>query len=69
MRKQEQLNFELPQHNNSGSTTNRQALFQQHLHLNQEQGLMGSAIANVMVIVGFAAFAYSVTYVLKSLSQ
>lgn len=37
--------------------------------LNQDQGIMGSALANLVVIVGFAAFAFSVKYVLKSLAQ
>ena len=33
------------------------------------QGIVGSTLANVLVIVGFAAFAYTVKYVLKSIAQ
>ena len=33
------------------------------------QGVVGSTLANVLVIVGFAAFAYTVKYVLKSIAQ
>lgn len=69
-RKQEQIESEVPQSEVlTDSNMNRQTIFRHQLHLNQEQGLMGSALANVMVIVGFAAFAYSVKYVLKSLAQ
>ncbi|XP_076329833.1 ubiquitin-conjugating enzyme E2 J2-like isoform X1 [Tachypleus tridentatus] len=33
------------------------------------QGILGSALANVIVIIGFAAFAYTVKYVLTSLTK
>ncbi len=33
------------------------------------QGIVGSTLANVLVIVGFAAFAYTVKYVLKSIAH
>lgn len=36
---------------------------------NRNHGLLGGALANVFVIVGFAAFAYTVKYVLRSIAQ
>uniref|UniRef100_K1RBY2 Ubiquitin-conjugating enzyme E2 J2 n=1 Tax=Magallana gigas TaxID=29159 RepID=K1RBY2_MAGGI len=36
---------------------------------NENQGLIGSALANIFVIVGLAAFAYTVKYVLKSIVE
>ncbi|XP_018606855.2 ubiquitin-conjugating enzyme E2 J2-like [Scleropages formosus] len=36
---------------------------------NRNQGLLGGALANLFVIVGFAAFAYTVKYVLRSIAQ
>nr|XP_023999632.1 ubiquitin-conjugating enzyme E2 J2-like [Salvelinus alpinus] len=36
---------------------------------NRNHGLLGGALANLFVIVGFAAFAYTVKYVLRSISQ
>ncbi|XP_063065356.1 ubiquitin-conjugating enzyme E2 J2 [Engraulis encrasicolus] len=39
----------------------------QHAHRNH--GLLGGALANLFVIVGFAAFAYTVKYVLRSIAQ
>uniref|UniRef100_A0A8C5L1T9 Ubiquitin-conjugating enzyme E2 J2-like n=1 Tax=Jaculus jaculus TaxID=51337 RepID=A0A8C5L1T9_JACJA len=36
---------------------------------NRHQGLLGGALANLCVIVGFAAFAYTVKYVLRSIAQ
>ncbi|XP_062575047.1 ubiquitin-conjugating enzyme E2 J2-like [Saccostrea cucullata] len=35
----------------------------------ENQGLFGSALANIFVIVGLAAFAYTVKYVLKSIVE
>ncbi|XP_048752234.2 ubiquitin-conjugating enzyme E2 J2-like isoform X2 [Ostrea edulis] len=36
---------------------------------NDNQGVFGSALANIFVIVGLAAFAYTVKYVLKSIVE
>lgn len=36
---------------------------------NRNHGLFGGALANLFVIVGFAAFAYTVKYVLRSIAQ
>ncbi|XP_002735278.1 ubiquitin-conjugating enzyme E2 J2-like [Saccoglossus kowalevskii] len=36
---------------------------------NVENGFVGSTIANIFVIIGFAAFAYTVKYVLKTIAQ
>ncbi len=36
---------------------------------NRNHGLLGGALANLFVIVGFAAFAYTVKYVLRSIAQ
>ncbi|XP_076850863.1 ubiquitin-conjugating enzyme E2 J2-like isoform X2 [Brachyhypopomus gauderio] len=36
---------------------------------NRNHGLLGGALANFFVIVGFAAFAYTVKYVLRSIAQ
>ncbi|XP_072522577.1 ubiquitin-conjugating enzyme E2 J2-like isoform X2 [Salminus brasiliensis] len=36
---------------------------------NRNHGLLGGALANMFVIVGFAAFAYTVKYVLRSIAQ
>lgn len=36
---------------------------------NRHHGLLGGALANLFVIVGFAAFAYTVKYVLRSIAQ
>ncbi|XP_041836794.1 ubiquitin-conjugating enzyme E2 J2 [Melanotaenia boesemani] len=36
---------------------------------NRNHGLVGGALANLFVIVGFAAFAYTVKYVLRSIAQ
>lgn len=36
---------------------------------NRNNGLLGGALANLFVIVGFAAFAYTVKYVLRSIAQ
>lgn len=47
-------------------------IHQQALHNNQanrNHGLLGGALANLFVIVGFAAFAYTVKYVLRSIAQ
>lgn len=38
-------------------------------HVNRNHGLLGGALANLFVIVGFAAFAYTVKYVLRSIAQ
>ncbi|XP_013393986.1 ubiquitin-conjugating enzyme E2 J2 [Lingula anatina] len=35
----------------------------------QEQGFLNGALANIAVIIGFAAFAYTVKYVLKSIVE
>ncbi|TRZ06574.1 hypothetical protein HGM15179_020533, partial [Zosterops borbonicus] len=35
----------------------------------RNHGLLGGALANLFVIVGFAAFAYTVKYVLRSIAQ
>lgn len=40
-----------------------------NLQLDSNQGIVGSAWANICVIVGFAAFAFTVKYVLRSISQ
>ncbi len=37
--------------------------------VNRNHGLLGGALANLFVIVGFAAFAYTVKYVLRSIAQ
>jgi len=68
-RKQERRNAEAQPSVLTDGASSRHQLFRHQLNLNQENGVMGSALANVMVIVGFAAFAYSVKYVLKSLAQ
>ncbi|KAL2091117.1 hypothetical protein ACEWY4_013380 [Coilia grayii] len=39
------------------------------LQANRNHGLLGGALANLFVIVGFAAFAYTVKYVLRSIAQ
>ncbi|XP_070561894.1 ubiquitin-conjugating enzyme E2 J2-like [Ptychodera flava] len=36
---------------------------------NGDNGFVGSTLANIMVIVGFAAFAYTVKYVLKTIAN
>uniref|UniRef100_A0A8C2QCQ8 UBC core domain-containing protein n=1 Tax=Cricetulus griseus TaxID=10029 RepID=A0A8C2QCQ8_CRIGR len=36
---------------------------------NRHHGLLGGVLANLFVIVGFAAFAYTVKYVLRSIAQ
>lgn len=36
---------------------------------NRNHGLLGGALANLFVIVGFAAFAYTVKYVLRSIAH
>lgn len=36
---------------------------------NRNHGLLGGALANLFVIVGFAAFAYTVKCVLRSIAQ
>ncbi|XP_061584616.1 ubiquitin-conjugating enzyme E2 J2-like [Cololabis saira] len=36
---------------------------------NRNHGLLGGALANLFVIVGFAAFAYTVKYVLRSIAR
>ncbi|KAG2459053.1 UB2J2 enzyme, partial [Polypterus senegalus] len=41
----------------------------QGLQPNRNHGLLGGALANLFVIVGFAAFAYTVKYVLRSIAQ
>lgn len=49
-----------------------EAVAPQHLALqpaNRNHGLLGGALANLFVIVGFAAFAYTVKYVLRSITQ
>ncbi|KAK2824987.1 hypothetical protein Q7C36_018914 [Tachysurus vachellii] len=40
-----------------------------HQQGNRNHGLLGGALANLFVIVGFAAFAYTVKYVLRSIAQ
>ncbi|TSL61193.1 Ubiquitin-conjugating enzyme E2 J2 [Bagarius yarrelli] len=40
-----------------------------HQQGNRNNGLLGGALANIFVIVGFAAFAYTVKYVLRSIAQ
>ncbi|CAL9704074.1 unnamed protein product [Knipowitschia caucasica] len=40
-----------------------------HHQPNRNHGLLGGALANLFVIVGFAAFAYTVKYVLRSIAQ
>ncbi|XP_033822393.1 ubiquitin-conjugating enzyme E2 J2 [Periophthalmus magnuspinnatus] len=40
-----------------------------HNQANRNHGLLGGALANLFVIVGFAAFAYTVKYVLRSIAQ
>jgi len=67
-RAEEQKNLEV-QRNQSSSSMDNNAMHRRQFNMNQDQGLMGSALANIMVIVGFAVFAYSVKYVLKSLAQ
>ncbi|XP_053498700.1 ubiquitin-conjugating enzyme E2 J2 isoform X3 [Ictalurus furcatus] len=37
--------------------------------VNRNHGRLGGAVANLFVIVGFAAFAYTVKYVLRSIAQ
>lgn len=37
--------------------------------VNRNPGLLGGALTNLFVIVGFAAFAYTVKYVLRSIAQ
>ena len=34
---------------------------------NQQQGMMGGTLTNLFVLIGFAAFAYTVKYVLREL--
>ncbi|CAH1775760.1 unnamed protein product [Owenia fusiformis] len=36
---------------------------------NEQQGLLNSALTNICVIIGFAAFAYTVKYVLKNIVE
>ncbi|XP_077998421.1 ubiquitin-conjugating enzyme E2 J2-like [Glandiceps talaboti] len=50
----------------SSSQPNGQVILQQN---NGENGIVGSTLANIFVIVGFAAFAYTVKYVLKTIGQ
>ncbi|CAM9216731.1 unnamed protein product [Lampetra fluviatilis] len=45
-----------------------------HHHHQQQQpaaaaGVLGGALANIVVLVGFAAFAYTVKYILRSIAQ
>lgn len=40
-----------------------------HHPANRNHGLLGGALANLFVLVGFAAFAYTVKYVLRSIAQ
>lgn len=40
-----------------------------NLQLESNQGIVGSAWANICVILGFAAFAFTVKYVLRSIAQ
>ncbi|KAH3827039.1 ubiquitin-conjugating enzyme E2 J2-like [Dreissena polymorpha] len=35
----------------------------------RQQGFMGTALSNILVIIGFAAFAYTVKYVLKTIVE
>nr|QBH73233.1 ubiquitin-conjugating enzyme E2 j2 [Xibalbanus tulumensis] len=49
-------------------STDAQTSLQQQLVNNQEQSTLHSVLANVFVIIGFAAFAYTVKYVLKSIA-
>ncbi|KAF5895897.1 arf-GAP with coiled-coil, ANK repeat and PH domain-containing protein 3-like isoform X2, partial [Clarias magur] len=66
----EQGHFGLPEMN--GHVPLGEAAAPQHLALqqaNRNHGLLGGALANLFVIVGFAAFAYTVKYVLRSITQ
>ncbi|NP_001188113.1 ubiquitin-conjugating enzyme E2 J2 [Ictalurus punctatus] len=66
----EQGHFGLPEMN--GHVPLGEAAAPQHLPLqqaNRNHGLLGGALANLFVIVGFAAFAYTVKYVLRSITQ
>ncbi|GAA6094863.1 ubiquitin-conjugating enzyme E2 J2 [Tachysurus ichikawai] len=66
----EQGHFALPEMN--GHLPLGEAVAPQHLALqqaNRNHGLLGGALANLFVIVGFAAFAYTVKYVLRSITQ
>lgn len=66
----EQGHFGLPEMN--GHVPMGEAAAPQHLALqqaNRNHGLLGGALANLFVIVGFAAFAYTVKYVLRSITQ
>lgn len=66
----EQGHFGLPEINGHGPLG--EAAAPQHLALqqaNRNHGLLGGALANLFVIVGFAAFAYTVKYVLRSITQ
>lgn len=66
----EQGHFGLPEMN--GHAPLGEVVAPQHLALqqaNRNHGLLGGALANLFVIVGFAAFAYTVKYVLRSITQ
>lgn len=66
----EQGHFGLPEIN--GHVPVGEAAAPPHLALqqaNRNHGLLGGALANLFVIVGFAAFAYTVKYVLRSITQ
>ncbi|KAJ8320142.1 hypothetical protein KUTeg_001729 [Tegillarca granosa] len=60
---------ELLQASNNGITGQRARSNGQNNDNGQNQGIFGSAIANVFVIIGLAAFAYSVKYVLRSIVE
>ena len=48
---------------------NRQRTNLQHAPADHPPGIVGSTMANVLVILGFAAFAWTVKYVLRSIAN
>ncbi|GAB6019819.1 hypothetical protein CHUAL_001360 [Chamberlinius hualienensis] len=67
-RAEEKRNLEVQQ-NQANVASSSQNGYLRQFHLNQDQEVMGSAWANIVVIIGFAVFACSVRYVLASLTQ
>lgn len=53
----------------SGRVTELGNSLRSGLRANPEDGFFGNALANVVVIVGFVAFMYSVRWVLLSISE
>ncbi|XP_033103876.1 ubiquitin-conjugating enzyme E2 J2-like [Anneissia japonica] len=71
-RREEELAASMQSSVTSGRTinnTSNNAMGQPQINNQDPQGIVGGALANVLVIVGFAAFAYTVKYVLKNISQ